>query len=135
MPKEKITLPLPVIAEKLGIGHYHRHVFLCVGPDCCEPEVGQAAWEVLKGQLKERNLSLSTGPNACYRTKVQCLRICTQGPIVVVYPEGTWYHGMTADRIPRFVQEHLVEGRPIREWIFAGNPLPNPADSVAGNVS
>jgi (2Fe-2S) ferredoxin len=135
MPKEKITLPLPVIAEKFGIGRYHRHVFLCVGPDCCEPDVGLAAWEVLKGQLKERNLSLSTGPNACYRTKVQCLRICTQGPIVVVYPEGTWYHGMTAERIPRFVQEHLVEGRPIREWIFAGNPLPNTAEPIAGNVS
>src|SRR3954462_14931062 len=88
MPKEKITLPLPVIAEKLGIGHYHRHVFLCVGPDCCAPEVGLAAWEVLKKLLKERGLSLSTGPNACYRTKVQCLRICTQGPILVVYPGG-----------------------------------------------
>jgi (2Fe-2S) ferredoxin len=119
MPKDKPTLPLPLIAEKFGIGHYHRHVFLCIGPDCCEPEVGL---------LKDQGLSLSTGPNACYRTKAQCLRICTQGPIVVVYPEGTWYHGMTAERIPRFVQEHLVEGRPIQEWIFAGNPLPNPVE-------
>ena len=125
MAKEKITLPLPVIAEKLGIGHYHRHVLLCIGPDCCAPEVGQAAWEKLKAELKERNLSLSTGPAACYRTKVKCLRVCTGGPILVVYPEGTWYMGMTADRIPRFVEEHLEGGRPIQEWIFAGNPLPN----------
>ena len=125
MPKEKPTQPLPVIAEKLGIGRYHRHVFLCIGPDCCTPEVGLAAWEVLKKQLKDRELSLSAGPNACYRTKVQCLRVCTQGPILVVYPEGTWYMGMTADRIPRFVQEHLVDGRPIEEWIFARNALPN----------
>jgi (2Fe-2S) ferredoxin len=44
---------------------------------------------------------------------------------MVVYPEGTWYHGMTADRIPRLVREHLVEGRPIEEWIFARNPLPD----------
>jgi (2Fe-2S) ferredoxin len=44
---------------------------------------------------------------------------------MVVYPEGTWYHGMTAERIPRFVQEHLVEGKPIREWIFADNRLPS----------
>jgi (2Fe-2S) ferredoxin len=124
MPKEKPTESLPVIAEKLGIGHYHRHVLLCIGPDCCAPEVGLAAWDVLKKLLKEKNLSLSTAPNACYRTKVQCLRICTNGPILVVYPEGTWYQGMTAERIPRFVQEHLVEGRPIREWVFADNPLP-----------
>jgi (2Fe-2S) ferredoxin len=42
---------------------------------------------------------------------------------MVVYPEGTWYHGMTAERIPRFAQEHLVEGKPGQEWIFARNPL------------
>jgi len=112
------------IAPKLGIGAYHRHVFLCVGDSCCTTEVGLAAWDALKKELKDRNLSLSTGPNACYRTKVSCLRICAGGPILVVYPEGTWYQGMTADRIPRFVQEHLIEGKPIEEWIFARNPLP-----------
>jgi (2Fe-2S) ferredoxin len=125
MPKDRPTESLPVIAEKLGIGHYHRHVFLCIGPDCCDPAVGDAAWQVLKKELKDRNLSLNVGPNACYRTKVQCLRICTNGPVLIVYPEGTWYQGMTADRIPRFVEEHLEGGRPIQDWIFAGNPLPN----------
>jgi (2Fe-2S) ferredoxin len=117
--------PLPEVAAKLGIGCYHRHVFLCVGDSCCTAEAGQAAWDVLKKELKDRNLSLSTGPNACYRTKVNCLRICSSGPIMVVYPEGTWYQGMTAERIPQFVQQHLIEGRPIEEWIFARNPLPN----------
>jgi (2Fe-2S) ferredoxin len=117
-------------AEKLGLGHYHRHVFLCLGPDCCAPEVGEAAWDVLKKELKERNLSLSRGPNECYRTKVNCLRVCSAGPIMVVYPEGTWYHGMTADCIPRFVKEHLVEGRPVQEWVFARNPLPNQANDT-----
>jgi (2Fe-2S) ferredoxin len=43
---------------------------------------------------------------------------------MVVYPEGTWYHGMTADRIPHFVREHLLAGKPIEEWIFARNELP-----------
>jgi (2Fe-2S) ferredoxin len=113
--------PLDEIVQKRGIGGYHRHVFLCTGPSCCSPEDGLAAWEALKNQLKEHNLG--TGPNACYRTKVGCLRICCQGPTMVVYPEGTWYHGMTAERIPQFVQQHLVESRPIREWIFADNPL------------
>ncbi|MBA2226147.1 ferredoxin [thermophilic bacterium 2918] len=112
------------MARQLKIGCYHRHVFLCVGGNCCSTEVGTAAWECLKGELKRRNLSLAEGPQACYRTKVDCLRVCTGGPILVVYPEGTWYMGMTAERIPRFVQEHLVEGRPIAEWIFASNPLP-----------
>ena len=119
------------IAETLHIGTYRRHVFLCIGDDCCSPAVGNSAWEALKGELKRLNLSLADGPNACYRTKVQCLRVCAGGPIAVVYPEGTYYSGLTADRVPRFVQEHLVEGKPIEEWIFARNPLPNPAESAS----
>lgn len=127
-------VPLDQVAEKLGIGSFHRHVFLCVGGKCATLENGEAAWTALKQELKDRNLSLAAGPNACYRTKVGCLRVCNQGPIVVVYPEGTWYSNMTADRIPRFVQEHLVEGNPVREWVFADNPLPNdePIGDVAG---
>jgi len=111
-------------AAKLGIGRYRRHVFLCTGPSCCTPEVGQAAWEALKSELKERGLG--AGPGACYRTKVGCLRICCHGPTMVVYPEGTWYHGMSAERMPQFVREHLGEGRPIEAWIFARNPLDGP---------
>jgi (2Fe-2S) ferredoxin len=108
-------------ASKLGIGTYRRHVFLCTGPNCCTPEEGQAAWEALKGQIKQHGLG--SGDNACYRTKVGCLRICCHGPTMVVYPEGTWYHGMSAERIPEFVQRHLVEGKPIEEWVFARNPI------------
>lgn len=108
-------------AEKLGIGQYQKHVFLCTGPTCCTPEEGQQAWEVLKQQIKEKGLT--TGENACYRTKAGCLRICCHGPTMVVYPEGTWYHGMTADRIPLFVQRHLKDNQPIEEWIFARNQL------------
>ena len=108
---------LGAVAAKLGIGGYRRHVLLCTGPTCCTPEEGLAAWEALKGQLKEQ------GVVACYRSKVGCLRICCHGPTLVVYPEGTWYHGMTAERIPSFVQEHLIEGRPVEEWVFARNPL------------
>src|SRR5437762_1189296 len=109
MSEELVKLQLT--AEKHGIGGYTRHVFLCTGPDCCTPEIGLAAWEALKKSLKEEGLG--GGPNACYRTKVGCLRICCHGPTVVVYPEGTWYHGMTAERVPQFVQQHLVEGRPV----------------------
>jgi (2Fe-2S) ferredoxin len=112
---------LHAAAEKVGVGGYHRHVFLCTGPDCCTPEVGLSAWETLKQQIRERNLG--SGPNACCRTKVGCLRICCHGPTMLVYPEGTWYNGMTADRIPQFVQQHLVDNQPIEEWIFARNPL------------
>jgi (2Fe-2S) ferredoxin len=122
---------LESVAAKLGIGAYVRHVFLCTGPNCCSPEEGIAAWEALKAQIKQHDLG--TGAHPCYRTKVGCLRICCQGPTMVVYPEGTWYHGMTAEKIPTFVQRHLLEERPVEEWIFARNPLcaPDATDSGA----
>jgi (2Fe-2S) ferredoxin len=113
---------LEVAVTKLGLGTYQRHVFLCVGPTCCDDAVGLAAWDALKAELKNSGLG-----NACQRTKAGCLRICCKGPTLVVYPEGTWYAGMTAERMPRFVREHLVGGTPIEEWIFARNPLTAPA--------
>lgn len=125
---EETKEKLQEIAATMGVGEYKRHVFLCLGPDCCDSVVGQEAWDALKRELKDRGLSLSSGPNACYRTKVNCLRICAGGPIMVVYPEGTWYSGMTKDRIPRFVAEHLEQDRPIEEWIFAHNPLQDNAE-------
>ena len=118
------TAKLAEVAETLEIGHYSRHVFLCIGETCCTKEVGEAAWEALKKELKDRKLSLSREPGACYRTKVGCLRVCLDGPILLVYPEGTYYHGMTAERIPEFVQKHLVDNEPQTERIFARNPLP-----------
>jgi len=114
---------LQAAVQKHGIGGYKRHVFLCTGPSCCTLETGLAAWETLKQALKDNGLGTE-----CYRTKVGCLRICCHGPTMVVYPEGTWYHGMTAERIPRFVEQHLVEGQPIAEWIFARNPLSEDAE-------
>ncbi len=110
-------------ASQLKIEHYSRHVFLCIGESCCSKEQGELAWKALKDQLKELDLSLSTGPNACYRTKAGCLRVCTGGPILVVYPEGNWYGGMTAERIPEFIERQIVRGEPIEEWIFAKNPI------------
>ena len=66
---------LTAVADKLLIGKFHRHIFLCIGDACCTSEAGQQAWDALKKELKDRNLSLAEGPAACYRTKVQCLRV------------------------------------------------------------
>jgi (2Fe-2S) ferredoxin len=123
MGRIMINEQLAKAKEKLGIGQYERHVFLCAGPRCCSTEVGEAAWDELKNQITDRNL-LSPGGQMCYRTRVGCLRVCTEGPTAVVYPEGTWYHGLTADKMAKFVDEHLVKGAPVKEWVFAENELP-----------
>lgn len=108
-------------AERHGVGRYGRHVFLCTGPDCCTPEEGTAAWARLKRGVGELNARRDGPP--VYRTKVGCLRVCVNGPVAVVYPEGRWYAGLDADALDRVVAEDLGRGLPVADRLIGENPL------------
>lgn len=114
-------LPPEVMAAQFGVGRLTRHLFVCVGPDCVDPAKGESTWDYLKKRLKQLNLAGPDGP--CFRTRCNCLRICTQGPVAVVYPEGAWYRNVTAEDAERIIQEHLIGGRVVEELCFARNPL------------
>jgi (2Fe-2S) ferredoxin len=120
--------------EKLGLDRIRRHVLICADqtkPLCCSQVNSLESWDYLKRRLKELGLDRPDAPDgSIFRTKVNCLRVCHHGPILVVYPDGVWYHSATPPVIERIIQEHLLADRVVTEYTFLINPLTESSDCL-----
>ena len=106
-------------AKTLELSKVERHIFLCADPAkprCCAPSVGSESWLYLKRRLDELGLANGPAGGRIARSKANCLRVCAEGPIAVVYPDGIWYSGMTPDALEEVIQRHLIGGAPVEKY-------------------
>ena len=104
----------------------HKHLLLCATPTkqkCFQGNEGQKTWECLKNTLKKFKNNTSTKNILILRSKADCLRICKNGPILLVWPDGIWYEKVSPEKVSEIFTSHIINGKPIEKWILKRTPF------------
>ena len=109
-----------MMVEKGGANmrKYGRQLFICNHGDCAPAEEADELHRLLLAWNRQQQLNKLRNPHRIKCTLADCLGVCQGGPILVVYPDGIWYHGVDAEGLERIYREHLIEGNPVEALIF-----------------
>lgn len=113
-------------ADKLAIPRASYHLLMCCDrktAKCAGSDQMQASWKYLRHRAKELKRELSL---RILQTRCPCLDICKGGPILVVYPTGVWYGQCDPEVIEQILQEHLLGGRVVEQYVIARLPVDPP---------
>ncbi len=115
-------------ASAVRTARVQHHLLLCATPSkplcCADPQRGAACWERLKVLVRELGLEDPARPEGVvWRSKIDCLRICRQGPVLHIWPEGITYGELTPERLERILNQHVLAGEPVWEWVLAHSPF------------
>ena len=103
---------------------YRAHILVCAGAACISSDCLSVKRE-LEGQLKEQDLD-----NEVMVVETGCVGTCDIGPVMIVYPEGTFYCNVKAEDVEEIIEEHIVKGRPVERLMYS---LPK-SDKIAKKV-
>ncbi len=97
------------------MSYYKHHVFFCTnlredGSACCQRFNARAMRDYAKARCKTLGIA---GAGRIRINSAGCLNRCKEGPVLVVYPEGTWYSYANQSDIDEIIEEHLVNGRVV----------------------
>jgi (2Fe-2S) ferredoxin/SAM-dependent methyltransferase len=101
---------------------FHHHVFVCTqdkpeGVTCC---TGSGSWQVLRAL--ERELLSQGLDNDVQLSTCGCLGLCEEGPILIAYPDGVWYHKLQVSDVPEIVSSHLRGGQVVARLAWTDAP-------------
>lgn len=91
---------------------YRSHVLVCGGTGCTSSN-SAAIIEALESEIKKHGLE-----NEVKVVRTGCFGLCARGPIMVVYPEGSYYSLVKPEDVPEIVEEHLLKGRIVKRLLF-----------------
>lgn len=110
---------MPPFTSHLFICCHRREAGNCRGS--CDPVGNQALRNAFKGEVKRLKLGPLVRAN-----QSGCLDQCELGPVVVIYPQGIWYGGVTVADVPRILQETVIHGRILPDLLIADDRLNAP---------